>query len=268
MPNQPVWQDYLSTAVLWWLWKGRDIYNIRTCGSAGLFPVNHVGGAETEMAGAIPRMGDGDLPINQPKPKKGGRECTKTTMVLSISEPTWTQTRVTWLVHFGEVCVTLEVPGLHHRWCMVVSDPVFFCHCSPQRPLECATILKVGGGGGEACGLKSLRLNLTFNQPECSHVATADCSDAAGERGGRKMCVMEQANGEMGGNNAGLLADLPLCVPVWVYGHCLKGENKIVLYCLTSLPSKYSFPPHNYPFWETLAFIQRGSAQSAAQGQD
>lgn len=46
------------------------------------------------MAGAIPQMGDGDAPpINQPKPKKGGRECTKTTMDLSISVPMWTQTR-------------------------------------------------------------------------------------------------------------------------------------------------------------------------------
>lgn len=57
-------------------------------------------------------------------------------------------------------------------------------------------------------------LYLTFNQAEYSHVATADYSDAAGEkRGGGNVCVRAQANGEMGSNNVGVLADLPLlCV--------------------------------------------------------
>lgn len=59
-----------------------------------------------------------------------------------------------------------------------------------------------------------MRLHLTFNQTEYSHVATADYSDAAGERRGGEVCVMAQANGEMGSNNAGLLTDLPLCVSV------------------------------------------------------
>lgn len=69
-------------------------------------------------------------------------------------------------------------------------------------------------GSTETCCLQSLRLYLTFNKPEYSHVATADYSDAAGDRGGTEVGMTAQANGEMGSNKAGLLTDLPLADPV------------------------------------------------------
>lgn len=65
-------------------------------------------------------------------------------------------------------------------------------------------------GSTEACGLQSLRLHLTFNKPGYSHVATADYSEAAGDKGGREVCLIAQANREMGSNKAGLLTDLSL----------------------------------------------------------
>lgn len=83
-------------------------------------------------------------------------------------------------------------------------------------------------GSTETCGLQSLRLHLTFNKPECSHVATADYSDTAGDKGGREVCRTAQANGEMGSNKAGLFADLPLADPVCLcefMAHCLRGRK-------------------------------------------
>lgn len=61
---------------------------------------------------------------------------------------------------------------------------------------------------------KSLGLYLTFNKPEYGHVATADYCDAAGDGGERESSMTVQANGEMGSNKAGLLADPSLADPV------------------------------------------------------
>jgi len=69
-------------------------------------------------------------------------------------------------------------------------------------------------GSSETCGLLSLRLHLTFTKPEYSHVASADYSDAAGDKGAREVWMTAQANGEMGSNKAGLPTALPLTDPV------------------------------------------------------
>lgn len=69
-------------------------------------------------------------------------------------------------------------------------------------------------GRTETYGLQSPRLYLTFNKAERSHVATADYSDAAGDRGGREVRVTAQTNGGPGSNKAGLLAHLPPADPV------------------------------------------------------
>lgn len=68
--------------------------------------------------------------------------------------------------------------------------------------------------GTEACGPQSVRCDLTFNKTGCSHVAMADYSDAAGDRGGKEVCMMARLDGEMESNKAGILPDLPLTDPV------------------------------------------------------
>lgn len=126
-------------------------------------------------------------------------------------------------------------------------------------------------GATEACGLHSLGLYLTFNKPEYSHVATADYRDSAGDRGERALSMTVQANGEMGSNKVGLLTDPSLADPVCLceFMATVWGRgDKIAVYCSTSLPSNKRLMALSHPFWNTLAPIQPGSAQSAAQGQN
>lgn len=80
--------------------------------------------------------------------------------------------------------------------------------CSRSEPCFC------NSGGTEACALQCLRLHVTFHKPEYTHVATADYSDAAGDRGGRELFVTVQTNGEMSSNKADLLTALSAADPV------------------------------------------------------
>lgn len=89
---------------------------------------------------------------------------------------------------------------------------VYFCVSAALRGSR-SELYFCKSGGTEACGPQNWRLHLTFNTTEWDHVATADYSDAAGDRGGRELCMMAPADGEMGSNKGGILAQLPLTDP-------------------------------------------------------
>lgn len=59
---------------------------------------------------------------------------------------------------------------------------------------------------------KALRLYLTFNKADTTHVATADYRDVAGDTGGRKVCGTAQANGERGAIKQTSLSPDPVCL--------------------------------------------------------